>query len=87
MAACQLSRALGLQVLGTAGTPDGMTVVLNNGAHQVFNHREEDYTHKIMVYICIYTHIHSCILLQVGGEHVQCVCVFSRKPQRAEVWM
>lgn len=83
MAACQLSRALGLQVLGTAGTPEGMTVVLNNGAHQVFNHREEDYTHKIMVcikyiflYIYIQAHTHSCILLQVGCEHAQCVCVF-----------
>nr|XP_020516601.1 quinone oxidoreductase [Labrus bergylta] len=48
VAACQLSRALGLKVLGTAGTPEGMKVVLNNGAHLAFNHREEGYTDKIM---------------------------------------
>ncbi|GLD61816.1 quinone oxidoreductase [Lates japonicus] len=48
MAACQLSRALGLRVLGTAGTPEGMKLVLNNGAHMAFNHREEGYTDKIM---------------------------------------
>ncbi|KAM6990550.1 quinone oxidoreductase-like [Tautogolabrus adspersus] len=48
VAACQLSRSLGFTVLGTAGTPEGMKVVLNNGAHLAFNHREEGYTDKIM---------------------------------------
>ncbi|XP_026006275.1 quinone oxidoreductase isoform X1 [Astatotilapia calliptera] len=47
IAACQLSRALGLQVFGTAGTPEGMKLVLNNGAHLAFNHRQEEYTDKI----------------------------------------
>lgn len=50
VAVCQLSRALGLRVLGTAGTPEGTKLVLNNGAHQAFNHREEDYTLKILVH-------------------------------------
>lgn len=49
VAVCQLSRALGLRVLGTAGTPEGMKLVVNNGAHQAFNHREEGYSHQIMV--------------------------------------
>ncbi|KAM7401337.1 hypothetical protein PAMA_005502 [Pampus argenteus] len=48
IAACQLSRALGLRVLGTAGTPEGMKLALKNGAHLTFNHREEGYTDKIM---------------------------------------
>uniref|UniRef100_A0A8C5DCJ9 Enoyl reductase (ER) domain-containing protein n=1 Tax=Gouania willdenowi TaxID=441366 RepID=A0A8C5DCJ9_GOUWI len=48
VATCQLSRALGLRVLGTAGTQDGMKLVLKNGAHLAFNHREEGYTDKIM---------------------------------------
>ncbi|XP_070774783.1 quinone oxidoreductase isoform X1 [Enoplosus armatus] len=48
VAACQLSRALGLKVFGTAGTPEGMKLVLNNGAHLAFNHREASYTDKIM---------------------------------------
>ncbi|XP_076602122.1 quinone oxidoreductase-like [Chaetodon auriga] len=48
VAACQLSWALGLKVLGTAGTPEGMKLVLNNQAHLAFNHREEGYTDKIM---------------------------------------
>ncbi|XP_061653057.1 quinone oxidoreductase [Phyllopteryx taeniolatus] len=48
LAACQLSRMLGLKVLGTAGTKEGMELAAKNGAHMAFNHREEDYTGKIM---------------------------------------
>lgn len=48
VAACQLSRALGLTSLGTAGTPEGLKLVLNNGGHLAFNHREDGYTDKIM---------------------------------------
>ncbi|XP_054458938.1 quinone oxidoreductase [Anoplopoma fimbria] len=48
VAACQLSRALGLKVFGTAGTPEGMKLVLSNRAHLAFNHREDGYTDKIM---------------------------------------
>ncbi|CAL8347072.1 unnamed protein product [Merluccius merluccius] len=48
IAACQLGRSLGLRVLGTAGTQGGLDLVLQHGAHLVFNHREEDYTHKIL---------------------------------------
>ncbi|XP_034039195.1 quinone oxidoreductase-like isoform X2 [Thalassophryne amazonica] len=43
-----LARALGFRVLGTAGTSQGMELVLNSGAHLAFNHREKDYTDKIM---------------------------------------
>ncbi|KAM3604104.1 uncharacterized protein V6R79_006442 [Siganus canaliculatus] len=48
VAACQIARALGLKVLGTAGTPEGMKMILKIGAHQAFNHREKGYTDKIM---------------------------------------
>ncbi|NWW49279.1 QOR oxidoreductase, partial [Pedionomus torquatus] len=47
IAACQIARAYGLKVLGTAGTEEGMNVVLRNGAHQAFNHREANYIDKI----------------------------------------
>ncbi|XP_054836445.1 quinone oxidoreductase [Eublepharis macularius] len=47
IAACQIARAYGLMVLGTAGTEEGMTLVLKNGAHKVFNHRKEDYLAQI----------------------------------------
>ncbi|KAG7456660.1 hypothetical protein MATL_G00238120 [Megalops atlanticus] len=47
IAACQIARAFGMKVLGTAGTPEGQTLVLKNGAHQVFNHREKGYTDRI----------------------------------------
>ncbi|XP_051481706.1 quinone oxidoreductase isoform X2 [Apus apus] len=50
IATCQIARACGLKVLGTAGTEEGMDVVLRNGAHQVFNHREANYTDKIKEY-------------------------------------
>ncbi|XP_021564228.1 quinone oxidoreductase isoform X2 [Carlito syrichta] len=49
LAACQIARAYGLRVLGTAGTEEGRKVVLQNGAHEVFNHREVNYIDKIKV--------------------------------------
>ncbi|XP_030310936.1 quinone oxidoreductase [Calypte anna] len=50
IATCQIARACGLKVLGTAGTVEGMNVVLRNGAHQAFNHREANYVDKIKEY-------------------------------------
>ncbi|XP_004480746.3 quinone oxidoreductase [Dasypus novemcinctus] len=47
LAACQIARAYGLKVLGTAGTEEGQNIVLQNGAHEVFNHREVNYIDKI----------------------------------------
>ncbi|XP_039694537.1 quinone oxidoreductase isoform X1 [Pteropus medius] len=47
IAACQIARAYGLKVLGTAGTEEGQNIVLRNGAHEVFNHREANYIDKI----------------------------------------
>uniref|UniRef100_A0A8D1J297 Quinone oxidoreductase n=1 Tax=Sus scrofa TaxID=9823 RepID=A0A8D1J297_PIG len=47
VAACQIARAYGLKVLGTAGTEEGQNIVLQNGAHEVFNHREVNYIDKI----------------------------------------
>ena len=39
-AACQMVRAYGLKILGTATTEEGQKIVLQNGAHEVFNHKE-----------------------------------------------
>ncbi|NXG79018.1 QOR oxidoreductase, partial [Baryphthengus martii] len=50
IATCQIARACGLKVLGTAGTEEGMNTVLRNGAHQAFNHREANYIDKIKEY-------------------------------------
>ncbi|KAL2772360.1 quinone oxidoreductase isoform c [Daubentonia madagascariensis] len=47
IATCQIARAYGLKVLGTAGTEEGQKIVLQNGAHEVFNHREINYIDKI----------------------------------------
>ncbi|XP_066508367.1 quinone oxidoreductase-like isoform X1 [Hoplias malabaricus] len=52
VAACQLARAFGLRVLGTAGTPEGLKLVLNNGAHMAFNHREKGYLDQIQIVGC-----------------------------------
>uniref|UniRef100_A0A8C6F5L4 Quinone oxidoreductase n=1 Tax=Monodon monoceros TaxID=40151 RepID=A0A8C6F5L4_MONMO len=49
IAACQIARAYGLKVLGTAGTEEGQKIVLQNGAHEVFNHKEANYIDKIKV--------------------------------------
>ncbi|XP_023152550.2 quinone oxidoreductase-like [Amphiprion ocellaris] len=48
IATCQLARSMGLKVLGSAGTKDGMKLITKNGAHLAFNHREKGYTDKIM---------------------------------------
>lgn len=42
LAAVQLARAAGLQVVGTAGSEAGMKLVLEQGAHQVLNHRDPE---------------------------------------------
>ncbi|KAJ6662638.1 hypothetical protein lerEdw1_011775 [Lerista edwardsae] len=47
MAACQMARAYGLKVLGTAGTEEGMNLILKNGAHKAFNHRKKDYITRV----------------------------------------
>ncbi|XP_069837550.1 zeta-crystallin-like [Dendropsophus ebraccatus] len=47
IASCQIARAYGFKVFGTAGSQEGLNLALQNGAHKVFNHREKDYTEKI----------------------------------------
>ncbi|HKN86709.1 MAG TPA: NADPH:quinone reductase [Nitrospiraceae bacterium] len=49
IAAVQIARAAGLTVIGTAGTDRGRQLVLEQGAHHVFDHRTADYL----------THIHA----------------------------
>ncbi len=46
-AAVQLARAGGFTVIGTAGTDEGLALVLKEGAHHALNHREPDYEKKI----------------------------------------
>jgi len=43
VAAVQLARAAGLNVIGTAGTPKGRELVLHEGAHHALDHRAADY--------------------------------------------
>jgi NADPH:quinone reductase len=48
VAAVQLARALGLTVLGTAGTERGLKLVQREGAHQVFDHSQSGYLDRIL---------------------------------------
>jgi len=43
IAAVQIARAAGLRVFGTAGTDEGIALVLRERAHAVFDHRSEGY--------------------------------------------
>ena len=45
-AACQMVRAYGLKILGTATAQEGQKILLQNGAHEVFNHKEANYIDK-----------------------------------------
>src|SRR5262245_37785954 len=47
-AAVQLARARGLHVFGTAGTDEGLKLVREQGAHEVFDHHAPDHFEQIM---------------------------------------
>jgi NADPH:quinone reductase len=47
-AALQIARAMGLRVFGTAGTPKGLEIAKQEGAHQVFDHRKAGYQEEIL---------------------------------------
>jgi NADPH:quinone reductase len=47
-AAVQMARAMGLTVLGTAGTQKGADLVKREGAHQAFDHSKAGYQEEIM---------------------------------------
>ena len=46
-AAVQLARAAGLRVVGTAGTEEGRRLALEQGAHEVLDHRAPDYLEQL----------------------------------------
>lgn len=48
LAAVQLARAAGMQVIGTAGTESGRQLVREQGAHHVFDHRSPDHMSQIL---------------------------------------
>lgn len=47
LAAVQLAKQHGLYVVGTAGTPEGLTLVKGAGADDAVNHRQRDYTSQL----------------------------------------
>jgi NADPH2:quinone reductase len=47
VAAVQMARAHGMQVIGTAGTDEGVRLVREQGAHHVLNHRQADYLQPV----------------------------------------
>jgi NADPH:quinone reductase len=48
IAALQIARAMGLRVLGTAGTSKGLELAKQEGAHQVFDHHKAGYQEEIL---------------------------------------
>jgi NADPH:quinone reductase len=48
IAGVQLGRALGMTVIGTAGTDKGLELVRHEGAHYAFSHKKAGYTDEIM---------------------------------------
>ncbi len=48
IAAVQIARAMGLTVIGTAGTDKGLALVQREGAHHAFNHRNTGYQEAIL---------------------------------------
>jgi NADPH:quinone reductase len=48
IAALQVARAIGLKVLGTAGTPQGLEMAKREGAHRIFDHRKAGYQEEIL---------------------------------------
>ena len=52
LAAVQIARAAGLRVIGTAGSDEGMKLVLSQGAHHVLNHKKEGYLGGLQELTC-----------------------------------
>jgi NADPH2:quinone reductase len=52
IAAVQLASAAGLTVIGTAGSDEGRSLVLAQGAHHVLSHREAGYLEKLTELTC-----------------------------------
>jgi NADPH2:quinone reductase len=48
IAALQIARAAGLRVAGTAGTAEGIDLIVREGAHHAFDHREPGYLDRAM---------------------------------------
>eukprot|EP00794_Sanderia_malayensis_P018149 gene18149-19959_t len=48
VAAAQFAINAGLRVFGTAGTPEGISMLKNIGLHEVFNHKVTNYQDEIM---------------------------------------
>ena len=48
VAVVQLARAHGMRVIGTAGTPEGLRLAQEQGAHHALNHRDTDYLAGVM---------------------------------------
>ena len=48
IAAVQMARAIGMKVLGTAGTDKGLELIRREGAHQAFNHAKSNYQEEIL---------------------------------------
>lgn len=48
LAAVQLARAAGFEVVGTAGTQEGRALVAREGAHHVLDHNSTDYLDELM---------------------------------------
>ena len=47
-AAVELGRAHGLRVIGTAGTPEGLALAREHGAHDTLNHRDPEYLQQVL---------------------------------------
>jgi NADPH:quinone reductase len=48
IAAVQIARAMGMTIIGTAGTDKGLELVRREGAHHAFNHRTAGYTDAVL---------------------------------------
>jgi len=50
VASIQFARAMGLKVIASAGTPEGLAFVKELGAHYAVNHREDGYIQQVLDY-------------------------------------
>jgi NADPH2:quinone reductase len=48
LAAVQLAQTVGARVLGTGGTSEGRSLLLDEGAYAVFDHHSEDYPQRVL---------------------------------------
>ena len=72
IAAIQLAVDAGMEVFATAGSPEGIELMKEQGAHHTYNHRENNYENQIQTdsKVCCYSRTAIAVILLILIYHI-----------------